>query len=64
MIRLVNLLARLFGVLFIIWGFVVGICCRDANNPWIAIVAGSGAAILGFLLIIARPYNPSNEDDL
>ena len=66
MINLINFLGRVVGIIFLLGGLF---CAYDAythpglKDRWGGIVVACVMAVLGFLLIIARPYKPSSDDD-
>lgn len=67
--KLFNVLGRIVGVLFFAVGLTIGIygfvSLRSSQiqpfEAWLMIVLSLIVAVLGFLLIIARPYRPENS---
>ncbi len=69
--KLFNIAGRIVGSLFFIVGLTMDtyglISLREASpkiqsfEAWIMIVAAFVVAILGFLLMIARPYQPEDS---
>ena len=66
MLNLFNFLGRLVGVVFFIGGSFMGIyglTHSNQDNPWFMILLAFIVAVLGLLLIFARPYKPNRNDN-
>jgi uncharacterized membrane protein HdeD (DUF308 family) len=66
MVSLFNFLARVVGIIFFIGGCTMGIyglTHHNNDNPWFMIVLAFILAILGLLMVFARPYRPDNDDE-
>jgi uncharacterized membrane protein len=61
-----NLVGRFVGYVFMIAGIIIALCGlipprdlhTDPSNRWLGSIAGLIIAVLGFLTIKAKPYDP------
>jgi hypothetical protein len=64
-----NALGRVVGFLFFIVGLIMGIyglnlLKNQQADAWLIIVVSSVTAVLGILLLMAKPYQPKGSENL
>lgn len=65
----INALGRIIGIIFLIGGFVIGICGiaafsdakTESSDAWIVVIMSFIVAVLGVFLLKAKPYPPRDS---